>query len=86
MSEVLSDVDRLLERYAAGERVRAVRTIVDASSGLEVPEDARGVVQDPRVRGVTALVSVFWPALRKGCVTSAENLEPIDRAPNLGAP
>ena len=83
-----ADVARMLEHYRPGEVVRAVRSIFDAPSGREVPEGTTGIVQDPRVRGVTALVSVSWDVEERGLpmTTSAENIEPAHRKPNRGKP
>jgi hypothetical protein len=84
----LTEVDRMFERYAVGEHVKAVRGIIDASTGREVVEGARGIVEDPCVRGVRALVRVYWGGWGDcsgfAMVTSADNLEPVHRAPNRG--
>lgn len=83
-----ADVDRLFERYSVGEHVRAVRAVFDASTGREVEEGARGIVEDPCARGVRALVRVYWGGWGDSSgfamVTSAENIEPVHRAPNRG--
>lgn len=50
---------RLLRRFPAGSRVRAVETIV-YGTGEEVAEGTVGHVQKTNVHGCTPLVTVAW--------------------------
>lgn len=52
-------VDRLLQTFRPGERVRAVETIV-YGTGEEVHEGATGRIQETNVRGCAPLVTVAW--------------------------
>jgi hypothetical protein len=76
---------RLFEEYKPGERVRAACAIVDAMTDTEIAEGTVGVVREAGVLGCAPLFSVQW-TYANGCargagpmVTSAENLEPVDR-------
>ena len=73
----------MTQRFAPGERVRAVETIV-YNTGEEVPEGAVGYVQQTRVQGCAPLVTVAWdgrgragepPHIVEPC--SVESLEPV---------
>lgn len=81
-------VARLLEPYAAGERVRAVETLI-YGTGEEVAEGTLGRVQRVNVHGCSPLVTVAWEGrggegqpdhILHPC--SAESLEPVDRGRN----
>jgi hypothetical protein len=73
---------RLFERYEVGERVRAVCEIYGNYAG-HVPEGAIGTISRVKVHGCVPLVGVRWGVMPEGwgddMVTSAENLEPLDR-------
>lgn len=86
MTETLR-VERLMRRYATGDRVRAVETLVYAS-GEVVVEGTVGRVQQVGVHGCTPLVTVAWddrgegrpqPHITEPC--STENLEPFPLDP-----
>lgn len=78
-----TNVSRLLEAYDRGERVRAVLCIVDIHTGAEVAEGTIGVIEEPRARGCMGLARIAWDG--GACfTTSTDNVEPADRAPNLG--
>lgn len=76
---------RMFEEYEPGERVRAVCAIVDAASATEIAEGSVGVVRETGALGCSPLFRVQWaiagdePAASFEIVTSAENLEPVDR-------
>jgi len=83
---------RMFEEYMPGERVRAVCTIVDAMSETEIAEGTIGLVREAGVHGCSPLFAVQWlPAggpdrsslPTQAIVTSAENLEPVDRPLSL---
>jgi len=78
-------IKRLMQRFAPGERVRAVETIL-YGTGEEVPEGTIGHVQQINVNGCAPLVMVAWidPAdprdrslLRVMQPCSVESLEPV---------
>lgn len=77
--EQTARIMRLMERYDVGERVRAVETIVYASSQSEIPEGTLGHVRRIKVAGCDPLVSVAWLGYDGVEITSAESLEPVDR-------
>lgn len=69
-------IGRLMQRFAVGDCVRAVLTIVDASQAREVDEGAIGYVHAVNVGGCAPLVSVAWEGHEdEPLVTSVENLE-----------
>lgn len=74
----LAELDRLFYVYASGERVRAARTIVYVTSGVEIPEGARGTVDMPRgYSGVRGVAVVQWDAGPRE-TTTCDSLEPVE--------
>jgi hypothetical protein len=80
-------IDRLLRRYAPGDRVRAVETII-YGTGEEVAEGTLGFIQQTNVHGCTPLVTVAWVGRGDDCQpppvkhpVSVESLEPAPLDP-----
>ena len=74
-------VERLLQKFEPGQRVRAVCGIFYAQSGRSVDKGALGTVKDTRVAGCDPLVTVAWDDQPSPVeTTSVENLEPEPRA------